>query len=246
VLLTLPFLSPEIWRYYLLINRPEVSGLPSTAPQPRVSGGSGALLAYPPFSSPQDLMQLPSTPPPPTHPPVALVQASDTVFTWSDLSATPSPFLDAEHESPGLPPPVALVQASDTVFTWSDLQAKQNNELLKNLGNFINRALAFLAKPWVSARTPFTSPGKAWVITRTPFPFPQEAAQKALKLSWTPGKNLSSFLPSLLPLSLSPSLSSLGRRGVRLGHSGGVRPCGGRADGEAECGCGAAAGGVCG
>ena len=36
---------------------------------------------------------------------------------------------------------------SDTTFTWSDLQAKQNNELLKNLGNFVNRALAFIAKP---------------------------------------------------------------------------------------------------
>ena len=33
------------------------------------------------------------------------------------------------------------------MFTWSDLQAKQNNELLKNLGNFVNRALAFIAKP---------------------------------------------------------------------------------------------------
>ncbi|CAI5458883.1 unnamed protein product [Closterium sp. Yama58-4] len=38
-------------------------------------------------------------------------------------------------------------EVSDTVFTWADLQAKQNNELLKNLGNFINRTLAFLAKP---------------------------------------------------------------------------------------------------
>jgi len=39
------------------------------------------------------------------------------------------------------------VQVSDTLFTWVDLQAKQNNELLKNLGNFVHRTLSFLAKP---------------------------------------------------------------------------------------------------
>lgn len=38
-------------------------------------------------------------------------------------------------------------EASDTQFTWSDLQAKENNELLKNLGNFVNRTLAFVDKP---------------------------------------------------------------------------------------------------
>ncbi|KAG0629078.1 hypothetical protein M758_1G075200 [Ceratodon purpureus] len=38
-------------------------------------------------------------------------------------------------------------EVSDTLFTWVDLQAKQNNELLKNLGNFIHRTLSFLAKP---------------------------------------------------------------------------------------------------
>lgn len=31
----------------------------------------------------------------------------------------------------------------DTVFTWSDFIAKNNNELLANLGNFSNRALKF-------------------------------------------------------------------------------------------------------
>ncbi|XVE84718.1 hypothetical protein DITRI_Ditri17bG0035900 [Diplodiscus trichospermus] len=36
---------------------------------------------------------------------------------------------------------------SDTLFTWDDLQAKLNNELLSNLGNFINRVLSFIAKP---------------------------------------------------------------------------------------------------
>eukprot|EP00271_Cylindrocystis_brebissonii_P015479 TRINITY_DN38386_c0_g1_i1.p1 TRINITY_DN38386_c0_g1~~TRINITY_DN38386_c0_g1_i1.p1 ORF type:complete len:1047 (-),score=186.67 TRINITY_DN38386_c0_g1_i1:369-3509(-) len=38
-------------------------------------------------------------------------------------------------------------EVSDSDFTWADLQAKQNNELLKNLGNMVHRALAFLAKP---------------------------------------------------------------------------------------------------
>ncbi|XXG60766.1 hypothetical protein AAC387_Pa04g2595 [Persea americana] len=38
-------------------------------------------------------------------------------------------------------------EVSDTLFTWADLQVKLNNELLNNLGNFINRVLSFLAKP---------------------------------------------------------------------------------------------------
>ncbi|KAI3909748.1 hypothetical protein MKW98_014165 [Papaver atlanticum] len=38
-------------------------------------------------------------------------------------------------------------EVSDTEFTWKDLQAKLNNELLANLGNFINRVLIFIAKP---------------------------------------------------------------------------------------------------
>ncbi|XP_076948188.1 putative methionine--tRNA ligase isoform X1 [Bidens hawaiensis] len=37
-------------------------------------------------------------------------------------------------------------EVSDTLFTWADLQAKLNNELLNNLGNFINRVLTFIAK----------------------------------------------------------------------------------------------------
>ncbi|XP_048235530.1 probable methionine--tRNA ligase [Ricinus communis] len=41
-------------------------------------------------------------------------------------------------------------EVSDTLFTWSDLQAKLNNELLNNLGNFINRVLSFIAKPPVT------------------------------------------------------------------------------------------------
>jgi methionyl-tRNA synthetase len=33
-------------------------------------------------------------------------------------------------------------EAQDTDFKWADLQARNNNELLKNLGNFINRCAA--------------------------------------------------------------------------------------------------------
>jgi methionyl-tRNA synthetase len=32
-------------------------------------------------------------------------------------------------------------EAQDTDFKWADLQARNNNELLKNLGNFINRCV---------------------------------------------------------------------------------------------------------
>lgn len=32
------------------------------------------------------------------------------------------------------------------MFSWTDLMNKNNNELLNNLGNFINRSLAFCEK----------------------------------------------------------------------------------------------------
>lgn len=35
-------------------------------------------------------------------------------------------------------------EAQDTVFLWNDFVAKNNSELLKNLGNFSNRCLMFL------------------------------------------------------------------------------------------------------
>ncbi|KAM0924773.1 hypothetical protein ACQ4PT_004700 [Festuca glaucescens] len=38
-------------------------------------------------------------------------------------------------------------EASDALFTWLGLQTKYNNELINNLGNFINRVLSFIAKP---------------------------------------------------------------------------------------------------
>jgi methionyl-tRNA synthetase len=35
-------------------------------------------------------------------------------------------------------------ESSDTVFSWEDFQSKLNNELLANLGNFVNRTLKFI------------------------------------------------------------------------------------------------------
>uniref|UniRef100_A0A182IYF9 Methionine--tRNA ligase, cytoplasmic n=1 Tax=Anopheles atroparvus TaxID=41427 RepID=A0A182IYF9_ANOAO len=40
----------------------------------------------------------------------------------------------------------ARPEGQDSSFSWSDLQARNNNELLKNLGNFVNRALVFCEK----------------------------------------------------------------------------------------------------
>lgn len=37
-------------------------------------------------------------------------------------------------------------EKSDTVFTWSDFGMKNNNELLPNIGNLVNRALKFVYK----------------------------------------------------------------------------------------------------
>lgn len=35
-------------------------------------------------------------------------------------------------------------EKSDTVFTWDDFGAKNNHELLPNLGNLVNRSLKFI------------------------------------------------------------------------------------------------------
>ena len=39
-------------------------------------------------------------------------------------------------------------ETQDSVFTWADFIAKNNNELLANLGNFSNRALKLLASSY--------------------------------------------------------------------------------------------------
>lgn len=47
-------------------------------------------------------------------------------------------------------------EGQDSSFSWSDLQARNNNELLKNLGNFVNRALVFCEKFFDSTIPPMT------------------------------------------------------------------------------------------
>lgn len=39
-------------------------------------------------------------------------------------------------------------EGMDTTFSWEDFMTKNNSELLNNLGNFVNRALAFCEKNW--------------------------------------------------------------------------------------------------
>ena len=41
-----------------------------------------------------------------------------------------------------------LPEQKDADFTWADFQAKNNNELVANLGNFVNRALVLTTKYW--------------------------------------------------------------------------------------------------
>ena len=51
----------------------------------------------------------------------------------------------------GIPPEVIRYyllinrpEKSDTIFTWNDFGQKNNNELLPNVGNLVNRALKFI------------------------------------------------------------------------------------------------------
>jgi methionyl-tRNA synthetase len=37
-------------------------------------------------------------------------------------------------------------ETCDSAFSWADLRARTNNELLANLGNFVNRVLKFTAE----------------------------------------------------------------------------------------------------
>jgi methionyl-tRNA synthetase len=41
-----------------------------------------------------------------------------------------------------------LPEQKDADFTWKDFQAKNNNELVANLGNFINRTVVLTNKYW--------------------------------------------------------------------------------------------------
>jgi methionyl-tRNA synthetase len=48
-------------------------------------------------------------------------------------------------------------EQQDTVFLWNDFMAKNNSELLANLGNFSNRLLKFLASPTFGGKVPVGS-----------------------------------------------------------------------------------------
>jgi methionyl-tRNA synthetase len=41
---------------------------------------------------------------------------------------------------------ISRPETSDSIFSWKELQAKNNNELLANLGNFCNRTLQFISQ----------------------------------------------------------------------------------------------------
>jgi methionyl-tRNA synthetase len=47
-------------------------------------------------------------------------------------------------------------ESQDSSFSWADLQARNNSELLNNLGNFVHRALSFLVKNFDSKIGPLT------------------------------------------------------------------------------------------
>lgn len=51
-------------------------------------------------------------------------------------------------------------EAQDTAFAWCDLQAKNNTELLNNLGNFVNRSLKFVSQ-FYDGVVPEASPNKS-------------------------------------------------------------------------------------
>ncbi|KAM0727801.1 Methionine--tRNA ligase, cytoplasmic [Formica fusca] len=56
-------------------------------------------------------------------------------------------------------------ETQDSTFNWVDLATKNNSELLNNLGNFVNRALAFSEKFFNSTVPPIERPEEAdWTI----------------------------------------------------------------------------------
>ena len=54
-------------------------------------------------------------------------------------------------------------ETADTDFRWDDLAAKNNSELLNNLGNFVNRTLSYCAAR-LGGRVPAPSPKAAAVV----------------------------------------------------------------------------------
>jgi methionyl-tRNA synthetase len=66
-----------------------------------------------------------------------------------------------------------LPEQKDADFTWADFQAKNNNELVANLGNFVNRALVLTTKYWegvVPGRNELTDLDKDVIVQLNGFP----------------------------------------------------------------------------
>jgi methionyl-tRNA synthetase len=66
-----------------------------------------------------------------------------------------------------------LPEQKDADFTWADFQAKNNNELVANLGNFVNRALVLTHKYWdgvIPAQGELTDMDKSVLAALKAFP----------------------------------------------------------------------------
>lgn len=77
-----------------------------------------------------------------------------------------------------------LPETKDSEFTWKDFQAKNNNELVSILGNFVNRALVLTQKHFenrVPARGPLTDLDRKVIIELAEFPARIGAALDAFR-----------------------------------------------------------------
>ncbi len=101
-----------------------------------------------------------------------------------------------------------LPEQKDADFTWADFQAKNNNELVANLGNFVNRALVLTTKYWggvVPGRNALTDLDKDVIVQLNTFPSKisasiekhryKEALSELMKLSALGNKYLAETEP---------------------------------------------------
>jgi methionyl-tRNA synthetase len=101
-----------------------------------------------------------------------------------------------------------LPEQKDADFTWADFQAKNNNELVANLGNFVNRALVLTTKYWggvVPGRNELTDLDKDVIVQLNTFPIKisasiekhryKEALSELMKLSALGNKYLAETEP---------------------------------------------------
>ncbi|MDG1517675.1 MAG: methionine--tRNA ligase [Flavobacteriales bacterium] len=101
-----------------------------------------------------------------------------------------------------------LPEQKDADFTWADFQAKNNNELVANLGNFVNRALVLTTKYWggvVPGRNELTDLDKDVIVQLNTFPSKisasiekhryKEALSELMKLSALGNKYLAETEP---------------------------------------------------